>query len=33
MAFLVDPARIADGKANMDRHASTLAAVEKKVWR
>ena len=29
MAFLVDPARIADGKANMDRHASTLAAVEK----
>jgi len=30
MAFLVDPARIADGKANMDRHASTLAAVEKK---
>lgn len=30
MAFLVDPARIADGKANMDRHASTLAAVERK---
>lgn len=30
MAFLVDPARIADGKANMDKHASTLAAVEKK---
>ncbi|NNJ75607.1 MAG: lytic murein transglycosylase [Anderseniella sp.] len=30
MAFLVDPARIADGEANMDRHASTLAAVEKK---
>ncbi len=30
MAFLVDPARIADGKANMDRHASTLAAVENK---
>lgn len=29
MAFLVDPARIADGKANMERHASTLAAVEK----
>ena len=30
MAFLVDPARIADGKANMEKHASTLAAVEKK---
>lgn len=30
MAFLVDPARIADGKANMARHASTLAAVENK---
>ncbi len=30
MAFLVDPARIADGKANMENHASTLAAVEKK---
>lgn len=30
MTFLVDPARIADGKANMKKHASTLAAVEKK---
>lgn len=30
MAFLVDPARIADGEANMKKHASTLAAVEKK---
>ncbi|MEM9472481.1 MAG: lytic murein transglycosylase [Pseudomonadota bacterium] len=30
MAFLVDPARIADGKANMQKHASTLAAVEKR---
>ncbi|MEO1160579.1 MAG: lytic murein transglycosylase [Pseudomonadota bacterium] len=30
MAFLVDPARIADGKAKMSKHASTLAAVEKK---
>jgi len=30
MTFLVDPARIADGKANIKKHASTLAAVEKK---
>ncbi len=30
MAFLVDPARIADGKANMNKHADLLAAVEKR---
>ena len=30
MTFLVDGPRIADGKANMKKHAATLAAVEKK---
>ncbi len=30
MAFLVDPARIADGKAMMKKHAKTLSAVEKR---
>jgi lytic murein transglycosylase len=30
MTFLVDPERIADGRANLQKHANTLAAVERK---